>query len=111
MLQWYCVIRHPSGPTPVVGPDEHHHWFGLSRVLIERAGKDRGTLIEVRAYRNRRRAETDAIAGSAPRHAAETASLVEVNAWFPFGACLRSLQPDLRRPIRPPHSQPARRGA
>lgn len=102
MLQWYCVIRHPSGPTPVVGAhDEHHHWFGLSRVLIERAGKDRRTLIEVRAYRNRRRAETDAIAGSAPHHAAETASLVQVNAWFPFRACLRSLKPALRRPIRP----------
>ena len=101
VLQWYCVIRHPSGPTPELGNDEHRHWFGLSRVLIERAGPGRRTLIEVRAYRDRRRAETDAIAGSAPRHPAETASLVQVNAWFPFRACLRSLKPALRRPIRP----------
>lgn len=102
MLQWYCVIRHPSGPTPEMGLDEHHHWFGLSRVLIERAAAPgRRTLIEVRAYRDRRRAETDAIAGSVPSHAADTASLVQVNAWFPFRACLRSLKPDLRRPIRP----------
>lgn len=104
LLQWYCVIRHPSGPTPVIGNDEHRHWFGLSRVLIERAAAPgRRTLIEIRAYRNRRRAETDAIAGAAPapHQAGETASLVQVNAWFPFRACLRSLKPDLRRPLRP----------
>ena len=102
MLQWYCVIRHPSGPTPEIGHDRHRHWFGLSRVLIERtAAPGHSTLIEVRAYRDRRRAETDAIAGSAPRHGNGTASLVQVNAWFPFRACLRSLKPDLRRPLRP----------
>ena len=102
MLQWYCVIRHQNGPTPVIGNDEHRHWFGLSRVLIERdVAPGRRTLIEVRAYRDRRRAESDALAGSAPTRAAETASLVQVNAWFPFRACLRSLKPDLRRPLRP----------
>ena len=102
MLQWYCVIRHPNGPTPVIGHDERRHWFGLSRVLIERAAAPgRRTVIEVRAYRNRRRAETDAIAGAAPHRTAETASLVQVNAWFPFRACLRSLKPALRRPLRP----------
>ena len=85
-----------------MGNDEHRHWFGLSRVLIERgAAPDRRTLIEVRAYRNRRRAETDAIAGAAPHQDSGTASLVQVNAWFPFRACLRSLKPDLRRPLRP----------
>ena len=101
MLQWYCVIRHPAGPTPELTDDEQRHWFGLSRVLIEREARCRRTLIEVRAYRNRRRAETDAIAGAAPTRSAETASLVQVNAWFPFRACLRSLKPELRRPLRP----------
>jgi hypothetical protein len=81
--------------------DEQRHWFGLSRVVIERAAQGRRTLIEVRAYRNRRRAETDAIAGAAPTRRAETASLVQVNAWFPFRACLRSLKPALRRPLQP----------
>ncbi|MDO9337305.1 MAG: hypothetical protein Q7T61_12955 [Caulobacter sp.] len=99
MLQWYCVIRHPDGPTPVVGADEPRHWFGLSRVLIERAARDKRTLIEVRAYRDRRRAESDAIAGSVARREAGTASLVEVTAWFPFDACMRSLRPASRKPI------------
>lgn len=103
MLQWYCVIRHPMGVTPELSDQERRHWIGLSRVLIERVGRDQQTLIEVRAYRSRRRAERDAIAGSssARRRPTETASLVQVNAWFPFRACLRSLKPRLRRPIRP----------
>lgn len=85
-----------------MGQDEHRHWFGLSRVLIERAvPPGRRTLIEIRAYRNRHQAETDAIAGAAPHHNDGTASLVQVNAWFPFRACLRSLKPALRRPLRP----------
>ena len=83
MLQWYCVIRHPAGPTPVISNDEHRHWLGLSRVLIERTARGDRTLIEVRAYRDRSQAESDAIAGSAPRRApAATTSLVEVTAWF-----------------------------
>jgi len=102
VLQWYCVIRHPAGPTPVIGNDERRHWLGLSRVLIERASGGDRTLIEVRAFRDRRQAESDAIAGSAPRRRAVTASLVEVTAWFPFRACLRSLKPAFRRPIRLP---------
>jgi hypothetical protein len=100
VLQWYCVIRHPAGPTPVIGNDEHRHWLGLSRVLIDRAARGDRTLIEIRAYRDRRQAETDAIAGNAPRRRAVAASLVEVTAWFPFRACLRSLKPAFRRPIR-----------
>lgn len=101
MLQWYCVIRHPPGPTPVIGNDERRHWFGLSRVLIERPAPGSPLLIEVRAYRDRRRAETDAIAGAGK---AEAASLVEVAAWFPFRACLRSLKPAARRPISFPRA-------
>lgn len=98
VLQWYCVIRHPAGPTPVTGHDERRHWFGMSRVLIERPTLGSPLLIEVRAYRDRRRAEVDAIAGASK---AQTASLVEVSAWFPFRACLRSLKPTARRPIQP----------
>ena len=97
VLRWYCVIRHPAGATPMIGHDERRHWFGLSRVLIERPAPGSPMLIEVRAYRDRRQAETDAIAGASK---AETASLVEVTAWFPFRACLRSLKPAARRPIR-----------
>lgn len=91
VLRWYCVIRHPPGATPVIGNDERRHWFGLSRVLIERPSPAGPRLIEVRAYRDRHRAETDAIAGAA--------SLMEVSAWFPFRACLRSLKPAARRPL------------
>jgi hypothetical protein len=94
VLRWYCVIRHPAGPTPVIGNEERRHWFGLSRVLIERRAPGSPLLIEVRAYRDRRQAESDAIAGSSK---AETASLVEVTAWFSFRACLRSLKPAVRR--------------
>jgi hypothetical protein len=103
VLRWYCVIRHPTGLTPELSDQERRHWIGLSRVLIERGGRDQQTLIEVRAYRSLRRAECDAIAGSssARRRPTETASLVQVNAWFPFRACLRSLKPKLRRPLRP----------
>lgn len=102
VLRWYCVIRHPPGPTPVIGNDERRHWFGLSRVRIERPAPTSPLLIEVRAYRDRHRAETDAVAG---RRKAETASLVEVSAWFPFRACLRSLKPAARRPIAPQQSR------
>lgn len=108
LLQWYCVIRHPRGPTPEAARDENRHWFGLSRVLIERPSPGQHTLIEIRAYRDRRRAESDAIAGAAPTRSAATASLVQVNAWFPFRACLRSLKPALRRPIRPGAGRPDR---
>ena len=83
----------------MIGNDERRHWFGLSRVLIERPAPGGPLLIEVRAYRDRHQAESDAVAGAGK---AETATLVEVSAWFPFRACLRSLKPAARRPIQLP---------
>ena len=74
-------------------------WGLGAPALRQRPAPGGPLLIEVRAYRDRHQAESDAVAGAGK---AETATLVEVSAWFPFRACLRSLKPAARRPIQLP---------
>ena len=93
MLHWYCVVRHPGEATPVTNDHERRHWFGLSRVIVEQ----NRAVVEVRAFRTREAAEQQYARRARPDRGMEGASLTEVRAWLPSGACLRSLRPLQRR--------------